>query len=231
MSEVFLPGVEGKLHGDYKQQNNSRAVLILSPHPQYGGTMNNRVVHALYESFIDNGFSTLKINFSGVQKSNGKIGSADNELIKDASAAIDWIQEHNPIVSEFWIAGFSFGAWMATNLVMRRPEITGFVAVSPPVERYDFAFLTPCLIPGLIIQGDADNITDDKLVAKLAEKLRNKVKAIHYHCIKGGNYKLNDIDHVNEVRDVSTAYIKGIVDIEPDLELNNINVEYELQEG
>ncbi|MBQ4875514.1 MAG: alpha/beta hydrolase [Rickettsiaceae bacterium H1] len=229
MAEIFLPGVEGRLHGAYVQQRHRRAALILPPYPKYGGSMNNRVVHMLYQSFIANKFSTLKINFRGVQKSDGKISSSDSEFIKDASAAINWLQDHNPIISEFWIAGFSFGAWMATNLIMRRPETTGFIAISPPVERYDFSFLLPCLVPGLIIQGDNDRITDHTLVEKLAEKLQSKVKSIKYHCISGGNYKFSDINHVQEIKDVSSAYISDIVNFSE--EKNNVMEYKQLEEA
>ena len=231
MTEIFLPGVEGKLHAAYTAQDSGLAVLILPPYPKYGGSMNNRVVHALYKSFIANGFSTLKINFRGVRRSDGKISNSDSELMKDAIAAINWLQEHNPIISEFWIAGFSFGAWLATNLIMRRPETTGFIAVSPPVERYDFSFLLPCLVPGLIVQGDDDFITDHTLVESLAEKLQSKVKSIKYHCINNGNYKFNNIDHVNEIQDIATEYISNIIHNNNDDVSEHIMEQYKLEEA
>ncbi len=230
MSEVFFSGTEGKLQGYYKQQNSTCAALVLPPYPQYGGTMNNRVVHALYNSFLENGFSTLKMNFRGVQKSGGNISNSDNELLKDVSSAINWLQERKPILSEFWIGGFSFGAWASTNLIMRRPETTGFIAVAPPVGRYDFSFLAPCLVPGLIIQGDSDYITDHNLVEKLAIKLQSKVKEIKYHCIYGGDYKFSNSDHVNEIYDVAKDYIKKIINDEYDFVYEGKASEYEFED-
>jgi alpha/beta superfamily hydrolase len=41
---------------------------------------------------------------------------------------------------------------------MRRPEITGFISVSPPANMYDFSFLAPCPSSGLIINGTADRV-------------------------------------------------------------------------
>ena len=229
MIEVFFPGAEGKLQGMYEQHHSGRAVLILPPSPKHGGTMNNKVVHALCKAFTANKFSTLRMNFRGVQKSTGDISNADSELIKDASAAINWLQEQNPIISEFWIAGFSFGAWMATNLVMRRPEITGFVAVAPPIEHYDFSFLIPCLVPGLIIQGDNDNITDHHEVRKLAEKLQVKVKNMQYSCISGADYRFSNDEHTQEVEQLSETFINRIINHE-DIEAKEEIIEYELAE-
>jgi uncharacterized protein len=53
-----------------------------------------------------------------------------------------------------WVAGFSFGAWIGMQLLMRRPEIEGFISIAPPANLYDFSFLAPCPSSGLIIHGD-----------------------------------------------------------------------------
>ncbi len=72
--------------------------------------------------------------------------------LTDAAVAIDWLQEHNSNNVPIWVVGFSFGAWVAMQLTMRRPEIVSFVALSLPATKYDFSFLSPCPVPGLIIQ-------------------------------------------------------------------------------
>ena len=71
MPEVFLSGPEGRLEGRYRQGagSNPPVALILHPHPQYGGTMNNRVVYALHQAFVRQGFSVLRFNFRGVGRS------------------------------------------------------------------------------------------------------------------------------------------------------------------
>ncbi len=42
-------------------EKNSTAptVLILHPHPEYGGTMNNKVVYNAFHTFLKNGFFCL----------------------------------------------------------------------------------------------------------------------------------------------------------------------------
>ena len=111
--------------------------------------MNNKVVYSLYHSFSRRGFSTLRFNFRGVGRSQGSFDSGLGEL-SDAAAALDWMQGHNPNATGCWIAGFSFGAWIAMQLMMRRPEINGFIAIAPPASIHDFSFLAPCPASGLM---------------------------------------------------------------------------------
>ena len=55
------------------------------------------------------------------------------------------------------------------QLLMRRPEITGFISVTPPANIYDFSFLAPCPSSGLMVQGDRDDIVPHEAVAKLVD--------------------------------------------------------------
>ena len=159
MPEVIFNGPEGRIEGRYHHANdpNAPVALLLHPHPEYGGTMNNRVVYAMYQAFVKRGFSTLRFNFRGVGRSQGKFDNGQGEL-SDAATALDWMQGHNPNASTCWIAGFSFGAWVAMQLMMRRPEISGFISASPPASIYDFSFLAPCPASGLLIHGKADEV-------------------------------------------------------------------------
>lgn len=175
MPEIMFTGPAGRLEGKFHEALDPKApiVLVLHPHPQHGGTMNNKVVYRLYKTFVDKGFTVLRFNFRGVGKSQGSYDKGEGEL-SDAAAALDWLQNTYPQVQDFWIAGFSFGAWIAMQLLMRRPELRGFVAISPPADRYDFSFLAPCPVSGQIIQGDADTIVTPAAVEKLAVKLNNQ---------------------------------------------------------
>ena len=124
MPDVIFNGPEGRLEGRYQhaKKNDAPVALILHPHPQYGGTMNNKVVYSLYHNFAKRGFSTLRFNFRGVGRSQGEFDNGQGEL-SDAAAALDWMQTQNANAKGCWIAGFSFGAWIAMQLMMRRPEI------------------------------------------------------------------------------------------------------------
>jgi len=173
MPEVIFNGTAGRIEGRYHQGTVPQAplALIIHPHPQQGGTMHSKVVYALYRIFADRGFHTLRFNFRGVGRSEGKFDNGEGEL-NDAASALDWLQASNPHTSACWIAGFSFGAWIGMQLLMRRPELAGFISVSPPADRYDFNFLAPCPVSGMIVQGSNDATVAPEAVAKLVAKLK-----------------------------------------------------------
>ena len=150
--------------------------------------MNNRLVHALYQRFQAMGFSVLRFNFRGVGRSQGRYDGGFGE-ISDAAAALDWAQSINPEARACWIAGFSFGAWIGMQLLMRRPEVRGFISIAPPANMYDFGFLAPCPSSGLIVQGTADEVVTEPAVVKLVEKLKTqKHITIDYARVDGANH-------------------------------------------
>ena len=71
--EIFIPGPAGRLEAKYYKNPKfgSPVAIVLHPHPQYGGTMNNKIVQLMYNNFLENGFSVIKVNFRGVGKSDG----------------------------------------------------------------------------------------------------------------------------------------------------------------
>jgi hypothetical protein len=172
MPEVIFNGADGRLEGRYHHgpRANSPLALILHPHPLHGGTMNNKVVYDLFHMFARRGFSVLRFNFRGVGRSQESFDHGQGEL-RDAAAALDWMQQHNPNSSSCWVAGFSFGAWIGMQLLMRRPEIHGFLSIALPANMYDFSFLAPCPSSGLIVHGGNDALVPPDSVAKLVQKL------------------------------------------------------------
>jgi hypothetical protein len=200
MPEVNFNGPEGRLEGRYYPSNrpNAPVALLLHPHPQHGGTMNNKIVYSMYQIFTKHGFSSLRFNFRGVGRSQGQFDNGQGEL-SDAASALDWMQSQNPNTSSCWIAGFSFGAWVAMQLMMRRPEIQGFISVAPPASMYDFSFLAPCPASGMIIHGNKDEIIPQSSVDKLAQKLqKQKNITIDYRTIKGSDHFFNNhLDTLN----------------------------------
>ena len=97
MPEVMFAGPDGRLEGRYhhSKQANAPVALLLHPHPLHGGTMNNRVIHALYQRFQAMGFSILRFNFRGVGRSQGRYDGGIGE-ISDAASALDFLQAVNP---------------------------------------------------------------------------------------------------------------------------------------
>lgn len=190
MPEIIINGPEGRIEGRYlhAKQPNAPIALILHPHPQHGGTMNNKVVYTLYHAFAQRGFSCLRFNFRGVGRSQGVFSRGEGEL-SDAATALDWLQSYNENSSQCWVAGFSFGAWIGMQLLMRRPEINSFVSVAPPANMFDFSFLAPCPSSGLVLHGDKDDVVPPNSVEKLIDKLRQqKGITIDLKTIRGANH-------------------------------------------
>lgn len=207
MPEVVINGPEGRLEGRYHhcKEDNAPIAVVLHPHPQHGGTMNNRVVHTLYQVFVQNGFSTLRFNFRGVGRSQGIFDRGEGEL-SDAAAALDWLQVYNPNASACWVAGFSFGAWIAMQLLMRRPEIEAFIAVAPPANNFDFGFLAPCPASGLIVQGDHDQLVTAESVQRLVGKLMHQRDIrIAHTVIPGADHFFHN--HLEPLKATAVQYI------------------------
>src|SRR5690606_41060624 len=83
--------------------------------------LNNQVVYHLYYTFVERGFSVLRFNFRGVGRSQGFFDNGPGELA-DAASALDWLQMAKPEAKSCWIAGVSFGTWIAMQLLMRSEE-------------------------------------------------------------------------------------------------------------
>jgi len=213
MPEVIFNGPAGRLEGRYshsKLHRNAPLALVLHPHPEHGGTMNNKISYLMYQNFVARGFSTLRFNFRGVGRSQGSFDRGEGEL-SDAAAALDWLQNLNPEAPAVWVGGFSFGAWISMQLLMRRPEIEGFLSISPPANTYDFSFLAPCPSNGPILMGDKDDIVEEDAVSKLVDKLRaQRGLEIDYRVVPGATHfyadKTDDmIAHINDHMDMRVA--------------------------
>jgi len=209
MPEVIISGNVGRIEGRYHQNPNPKApvALVLHPHPLYGGTMNNKITYNLYKAFANNGYSVLRINFRGVGKSQGKFDNGVGELM-DITAVINWLHDQNMEATDFWIAGFSFGAWIALQTVMRRPEIENYILVAPPASKYDFNFIVPCSASGLIIQGEKDEITKEQDSARLAEKLSARDGAeVAYQMVPNADHFFKE--QMPEFEEAIDNYIKS----------------------
>ncbi|MDR0485085.1 MAG: alpha/beta hydrolase [Alphaproteobacteria bacterium] len=206
--QVNVNSASGRLEGIYKksEQPNAPCVLLLHPHPLYGGNMHNKVVYLMEKAFLANGFSTLRFNFRGVGNSEGAYGDGVEEII-DASTCCDWIQENEPTSTSFWVAGFSFGAYIAIQIMMRRIEVNRFVAIGSPANMFDMSFIYPCPTNGLFVHADKDTVAPIKEAEKIIKKaIRTKDKEIEYKIIKNADHFYNN--HQEELYKVLDNYIK-----------------------
>jgi alpha/beta superfamily hydrolase len=167
--------------------------------------MNNKIVYLLFHAFVKRGFSVLRFNFRGVGRSQGKYDNGQGEL-SDAASALDWLQLQNPNAKACWISGFSFGAWISMQLLMRRPEVSGFVSISPPANMFDFGFLAPCPTSGLIVHGAADQHVPLQDVTKLADRLKQqKDIKITYKQVADANHFYDE--RTDQLEQIVGAYL------------------------
>ena len=209
MPEVIFAGPEGRLEGRYHPQKAKDApiAIVLHPHPQFGCTMNNRVVYNLHYAFHKMGFTVLRFNFRGVGRSQGEYDQGIGEL-SDAASALDYLQAMNPNAKHCWVAGFSFGAWIGMQLLMRRPEITGFISVAPPANMYDFSFLAPCPASGLVINGTADRVAKPQDTRILVDKLHEqKGITITHEEMEGAGHFFED-PHMDPMIESVQTYVR-----------------------
>ncbi len=131
------------------------------PHPLYGGTLQNKVVHALSRAALDAGVPAVRFNFRGVGASEGSHDAGLGE-VDDALAVAEWAQASTGC-RRLWSMGFSFGAFIAFQLAARRAA-ERLVTVAPPVQRFDFTRLAVPGCPWLVVQGDRDDLVNHELV-------------------------------------------------------------------
>jgi len=136
--------------------------VICHPHPQHGGTMDNKVVQTLARALLHLGYRTLRFNFRGVGASEGGWDAGRGE-VDDALAVIaDQRDPGLPLV----LAGFSFGGYVASEAAARLPSeapVERLVLVGPSTQKQS---LPPVPDNTLVIHGELDDVVP--LAATLA---------------------------------------------------------------
>jgi uncharacterized protein len=143
--------------------------LICHPHPLQGGTMQNKVVTTLERALRELGLATLRFNFRGVGRSAGAFDNGIGET-DDLLAIAQWAQRVRP-GDALWLAGFSFGSYVATRAASMLPT-RQLITIAPAVTRWDFTVLPAPPCPWLIVQGEADEVVDPAAVYAFAATRR-----------------------------------------------------------
>ncbi|GHS92004.1 alpha/beta hydrolase [Alphaproteobacteria bacterium] len=212
MVDIFISGQEGRIETRYLPPRTPAfpVAIILHPHPLQGGRLDNAVIQTISCAFHQQGFGTMRFNFRGVGNSEGLYSGGEGEL-NDTATIVDWLQSSQRVAHRLWIAGFSFGSWIAMQLLMRRPEIEGFVIASPPSHSFDFSFLAPCPVSGQIIYGKDDSIIPQESVDNLAAKLNaQKGIDIDYKVLDGADHSFNN--KLDALFQTISLYIQKVVE-------------------
>ena len=156
MTSELIPGPAGALEVAFQHPTDSPAralALICHPHPQFGGTMDNKVVQTLAKSFAELGFATMRLNFRGVGKSEGSFDEGIGET-EDAAAALAWAQTQLGVSVPLVAAGFSFGCFVQTRL-LPRSQPDQLVLIGPAVNRFEIPEVPKDTV---VIHGEEDDV-------------------------------------------------------------------------
>lgn len=128
--------------------------VVCHPHPQHGGTMDNKVAQTLARAFVQLGYRAVRFNFRGVGKSQGGWDEGRGE-VADALAVIH--AQRDPALP-LALAGFSFGGFVASQAAAQLPADAAaerLVLIAPATANFEVA-----TVPAdtLVVHGDADEV-------------------------------------------------------------------------
>ncbi|MGH8242837.1 MAG: alpha/beta hydrolase [Steroidobacteraceae bacterium] len=164
IEKIVIDGPAGAIEAMIERPPGARGDIVAvccHPHPLYGGTMQNKVVHTMARACQDQRVTTVRFNFRGVGASEGAHHDGAGES-EDAAVVADRARAATG-AAWLWSLGFSFGGFVAYRLATLR-DASALVTVAPPVQRFDFARLPPPRCPWLVAQGDADELVDHERV-------------------------------------------------------------------
>jgi hypothetical protein len=153
-----------EIEGIFNKKDEKKGVVVTHPHPLYGGDMYNLVVETIVHVYNIKGYSTLKFNFRGVGRSQGKYDNGDGEQ-KDVLAALSFLGDTG--MEQIDLAGYSFGAWVNAHAVQEDVSVKNMVMVSPPVGFMDFQSIGPMDCLKLVVIGSRDDIAPWDAVKKM----------------------------------------------------------------
>jgi alpha/beta superfamily hydrolase len=184
-SKIIIPGPVGALesvlnrgHNDASLSSMKGLAIICHPHPQHGGTLDNKVVTTLMRTYRDLGVHVLRFNFRGVGKSEGVFDNAVGEL-DDLLTVISWANSHlasSPVL----LGGFSFGSSIAARASYQVENLRHLTLVAPPVERYEYDRDRVFQAPVCVIQGDQDERVIAQGVYDWVAQLQSPAELIRY---------------------------------------------------
>ncbi|MEO8402335.1 MAG: alpha/beta fold hydrolase [Gammaproteobacteria bacterium] len=176
-STLILQGPAGDLEllALPTEKPSNTTAIICHPHPLFGGTMKNKVVTTLSRVCHDLGARTVRFNFRGVGKSAGIHDEGRGE-VDDVLVIADWIKTNFPN-DKIWLAGFSFGAYVATKAAMKLSPAK-LITIAPQASRFKQDDLIQVTCPWILVQGEEDEVVSAEDVFAWVETLQPKPQVI-----------------------------------------------------
>lgn len=173
--------------------------VVCHPHPLYGGTLDNKVVHTLARAFNALGAPTIRFNFRGVGASAGAYDAGGGET-QDALAVVAYGRRRWPGAA-LWLGGFSFGGSVAVRAAgSAQPQ--RLIAVAPGITTVGVTGAAPPACPWLIIQGDADDVVAPQAVLEWVQTL---APVPELAVLRGAGHYFHG--RINELREAVLAFM------------------------
>ncbi len=161
-SKFLFQGPVGNIETWVVPHDNAKGTAIIChPHPLFGGTMTNKVVTTLAKACQALGLNTVRFNFRGVGKTEGVHDEGQGEAL-DVIALAEWIRKETK--GDLWLAGFSFGGYVAARAASQLQKIKQLISIAPQVSRFHEAPIGPITCPWLIVQGEKDDVVSPEAV-------------------------------------------------------------------
>lgn len=163
----------------WQSQPSDTLALICHPHPLYGGTMDNKVVTTVARHCVAQGMHTVRFNFRGVGASTGTHDHGVGE-VADVENVLQWAMTQAE-VTKLWLAGFSFGGFVAAKLATRLENgqidmavhIAKLTLIAPAVAPVDDRVydVSDLVLPKHthVIYGSADEVVAPAAIAQFAK--------------------------------------------------------------
>jgi alpha/beta superfamily hydrolase len=162
IESLFLDGPAGRIEATLKlppagDDCGDTAAVVCHPHPMFGGTLHNKVVHAVGEALVTRGLPVLRFNFRGVGRSAGAHDHGHGER-DDLRAAIGHVLARFPD-RRLVLAGYSFGAYVSLAVGCEDPRASALLGIAAPLGLFPFGFLRHCTRPLALVQGETDPLS------------------------------------------------------------------------
>jgi alpha/beta superfamily hydrolase len=132
--------------------------LVCHPHPEGGGTLDNKVVQTVARAFLQVGWASVRFNFRGVGASEGVWGESVGEVDDALATLAHWRARAEFAGLPYCLAGFSFGGFVAAEVAHRQPEGARprrILLVAPSTEKQDVPKVPA---DSVVIQGEIDDV-------------------------------------------------------------------------
>ncbi len=185
-----------------------RTALVCHPHPLYGGTMDNKVVHSVARELREHGVHVLRFNFRGAGGSEGLHDQGRGE-VDDARAALDVAAglagDARVAPGSVLVAGFSFGSYVGLTAALNDPRVGELLAIAPPVNHYDFSEIAARARRLTVVYSDADELVPAPQVEAFLATCAHPPRVVR---VQGSGHLFHG--HLGDIRRAVAALLESL---------------------